>query len=196
MKILENLKELREEIKSKSASRYTQRQLKEIKEKENSLIKKSISERKYISGGKTLTTSQIYRLVAKKTGYQLKDTREVIDSYIEVLLEEIYNRRSVEISGIGTFYSTYRTIRPTRDPVDKKQTWLSQPVSQVSFYLKRTLSMAMRENILSEEEIFANYYPENYIKENRNRRKPKEIELTDEILKARQRNEELFGDKI
>ena len=190
MKIHENLKEVIEEIQSKNkVPKYTQKRLKYLRELEKTLKRKTVGERKYISAGNALTTSAIQRLVAKKTGFQIKDVKEIIDSYLEVILEEIYNRRPVEISGLGTFFSTYRTIRPTRSPTDNTQTWLSQPVAQLVFYIKRTLALRMREIILSEEEIMANYYPADYVKESRARIVE---EPTEKDLKARERNKEIF----
>ena len=190
MKIHENLKEVIEEIQSKNkVPKYTQKRLKYLRELEKTLKRKTVGERKYISAGNALTTSAIQRLVAKKTGFQIKDVKEIIDSYLEVILEEIYNRRPVEISGLGTFFSTYRTIRPTRSPTDNTQTWLSQPVAQLVFYIKRTLALKMREIILSEEEIMANYYPADYVKESRARIVE---EPTEKDLRARERNKEIF----
>ena len=190
MKIHENLREVREEILSKNkVPKYTQKRLKYLRELEKTLKRKTVGERKYISAGSALTTSAVQRLVAKKTGFQIKDVKEILDSYIEVLLEEIYNRRPVEISGLGTFFSTYRTIRPTRSPTDNTQTWLSQPVAQLVFYIKRPLALKMREIILSEEEIMSNYHPADYVKESKVHIT---VEPTERDLKARERNREIF----
>jgi len=190
MKIHENLKEVIEEIQSKNkVPKYTQKRLKYLRELEKTLKRKTVGERKYISAGSALTTSAVQRLVAKKTGFQIKDVKEILDSYLEVVLEEIYNRRPVEISGLGTFFSTYRTIRPTRSPTDNTQTWLSQPVAQLVFYIKRPLALRMREIILSEDEIMANYYPADYVKEPKTRLIE---EPTEKDLKARERNKEIF----
>lgn len=197
MGIHKNLEEVKSEIESRNkVPKYTQKRLKELRVLEQSLTRKTVGDRKYVIAGRALSTSQIQRLVALKTGFQLKDVKEILDSYTEVVLEEVRNRRPVALAGLGSFYPTYRTIRPTRSPLDNSQTWLSQPVSQLSFYINRPLALKIRETILSEEEIMANYYPVGYVKETRERVE-KEIapEIKEKINKAKQRNEEIFGNK-
>lgn len=197
MGIHKNLEEVKSEMESRNkVPKYTQKRLKELRALEQSLTRKTVGDRKYVIAGRALSTSQIQRLVALKTGFQLKDVKEILDSYTEVVLEEVHNRRPVALAGLGSFYPTYRTIRPTRSPLDNSQTWLSQPVSQLSFYINRPLALKIRETILSEEEIMANYYPIGYVKETRERIE-KEIapEIKEKINKAKQRNEEVFGNK-
>lgn len=196
MAVSQELKDERDKIMSaRRVPKYTQKRLKELRQLEQTLVRKSVGERKYISNGRALTTSQIHRLVSLKTGFQLKDIKEILDSYTEVILEEIYNRRPVDLAGLGSFYSTYRTIRPTRSPLDNSQTWLSQPVSQLTFFIKRPLALQMREFILSEEEIMANYHPPGYVKESKTRvEKEIDPETQKKIDKAKQRNKEIFGE--
>lgn len=197
MGLHKNLEEVKSEVESRNkVPKYTQKRLKELRALEQSLTRKTVGDRKYVIAGRALSTSQIQRLVALKTGFQLKDVKEILDSYTEVVLEEVHNRRPVALAGLGSFYPTYRTIRPTRSPLDNSQTWLSQPVSQLSFYINRPLALKIREAILSEEEIMANYYPVGYVKETRERAE-KEIapEIREKINKAKQRNEEVFGNK-
>jgi nucleoid DNA-binding protein len=197
MAISESLREERDRIiKQARVPKYTQKRLKELRALEQTLVKKSVGERKYISNGRALTTSQIQRLVSLKTGFQLKDVKEILESHTEIILEEIYNRRPVDLAGLGSFYSTYRSIRPTRSPLDNSQTWLSQPVSQLTFFIKRPLALKMREFILTEEEIMANYHPIGYVKESRERvEKEIDLETKTKIEKAKKRNEEVFGNK-
>lgn len=183
-------------LRKRNIPKYTQKRLKEIREREKSLIRKPLGERKNISGSKVLSNSQLQRLVSLKTGYQIKDVKEILDSYIEVILNEIYNCRPVSLHGLGTFYTTYRMIRPTKSPLDNSQIWLSQPVTQLNFYIKKPLALKMREIILSEEEIFSHYYPAEYEKIKKER-VPKELdsETLEKVLKAKERNKEIFGEK-
>lgn len=53
------------------------------------------------------TTNRIFI----KTGYNKKQVKEIIKAYHEVLREEILSGKSFKITGIGSYYTKYRSAR-------------------------------------------------------------------------------------
>ena len=54
--------------------------------------------------------------VARLTGMSVKDTKIVVEEFLERIASALEQQRSIELRGFGKFYTKLRTPRPARVP--------------------------------------------------------------------------------
>ncbi|WP_455637934.1 HU family DNA-binding protein [Parabacteroides sp.] len=63
-----------------------------------------------------LNKRELICTVAQQTGCTQCEIRKILDTFIEILYEEIKSDGKVQIGGLGVFSSIHQTSRPVRNP--------------------------------------------------------------------------------
>ena len=65
---------------------------------------------------KNMTKQDLIHEASLSSGHPQTETRAVAEQFMKVILEMLYDEKTVEIRGFGTFYTKERKPRPARNP--------------------------------------------------------------------------------
>lgn len=90
--------------------------------------------------------NEIVKKVATKNEITQKDTKTVIDSFVEVIAETLTNGEDVKISGLGTFKVVEKAGRSgvIQMGTRKGETYTTEPSKGVKFSITKTLKDAVK----------------------------------------------------
>ena len=63
-----------------------------------------------------MTKADICELIAEKTGFNNKETKLIVESFLEEIRNSLVAGRHIEIRGFGTFYVKNHKARNARNP--------------------------------------------------------------------------------
>lgn len=104
-----------------------------------------------------LAGKELAKIVAKKTGYQIKPTTEIIEAYHDVIFEALQNKVQVTIPKVG---SIVPKIAPARRGMNfnrgkgiPPEPIIMQPKFCIEFIVNKNMIQVMRGLPISHEEI-------------------------------------------
>ena len=65
---------------------------------------------------KNITKQDLIQESSLSSGHPQTETRAVAEQFMKVILEMLYDEKTIEIRGFGTFYTKERKPRPARNP--------------------------------------------------------------------------------
>lgn len=76
-----------------------------------------------------MNKSELVSAIAEKTGLSKKDSESALNSFVEIISEELENNEKVQLVGFGTFEVRERAARTGRNPQTKEE--IQIPASKV-----------------------------------------------------------------
>ena len=68
-----------------------------------------------------MNKAELVSAMAEQTGLSKKDSEKALNSFIDIVTEELENKEKVQLVGFGTFETRVRAARTGRNPQTKEE---------------------------------------------------------------------------
>ena len=68
-----------------------------------------------------MNKAELVSAMAEQTGLSKKDSEKALNSFIDIVTEELENKEKVQLVGFGTFETRQRSARTGRNPQTKEE---------------------------------------------------------------------------
>lgn len=68
-----------------------------------------------------MNKAELVSAMAEQTGLSKKDSEKALNSFIDIVTEELENKEKVQLVGFGTFETRERSARTGRNPQTKEE---------------------------------------------------------------------------
>lgn len=115
----------------------------------------------------SIAGKELAKIVAKRTGYQIKQTTEIVDALFDVIFETLLDKKQVQLTKIGSIMPKVKRARKginfNRGTGKPPETIIVPPLFKLEFIPNKNLAESMRKLKVSAEEV-ENLYVDSEIK--------------------------------